>query len=59
MGIAFRRLGMRAIMGGWGYFGPWGALRGGAVGYLGLALVFVWGGVLQGEFDFCFSGVFS
>ena len=58
-GHSFSAFGYAGHYGGWGYFGPWGALRGGAMGYLGLALVFVWGGVLRGEFDFCFSGVFS
>ena len=59
VGMAFLRFG---CVGGYGdgAISVRGVPSGGsAVGYLGLALVFVWGGVLWGEFNFCFSGVFS
>ena len=44
--------------GGGGFVGVWGCGRSWGLGYLGPALVFVWGGALRGVFAFCFSGVF-
>ena len=47
------------VWGGGGRFvGVWGCGRSWGLGYLGPALVFVWGGALRGVFAFCFSGVF-
>ena len=46
--------------------GFWGRLESGQcfrgrpfAGYLGLAVVFVWGGALRGGLHFCFSRVFG